>query len=67
MDAHDGLKLTKGHIGCGVLPALLALMRAENKLDERDFLTQLLIGYEIGSFVGVALHRTTCDYHTSGA
>jgi 2-methylcitrate dehydratase PrpD len=72
MDAHDGLKPTKGHVGCGVLPALLALTQAENslsdkKIDEREFLTQLLIGYEIGSRAGLALHRTACDYHTSGA
>jgi 2-methylcitrate dehydratase PrpD len=67
MDAHDGLKPTKGHVGCGVFPALLALTQAENKIDEREFLTQLLIGYEIGSRAGVALHQTACDYHTSGA
>ena len=23
VDAHDGHKLTKGHVGCGVIPALL--------------------------------------------
>lgn len=67
MDAHDGLKPTKGHVGCGVLPSLLAFTQAENKLDEREFLTQLLIGYELGSRAGIALHQTACDYHTSGA
>ena len=49
MDAHDGLKPTKGHIGCGVLPALLAFTQAENQLNEKEFLTQLLIGYELGA------------------
>ncbi len=67
MDAHDGQKLTKGHVGCGVLPALLAFTEAESKNDEREFLTSLLIGYEIGSRAGIALHRTVSDYHTSGA
>lgn len=67
MDAHDGLKPVKGHIGCGVFPALLAFTQAENKLDEREFLTQLLIGYELGGRAGLALHRTVSDYHTSGA
>lgn len=67
MDAHDGLKPTKGHVGCGVLPALLAFTQAENQLNEKEFLTQLLVGYEIGSRAGIALHRTACDYHTSGA
>ncbi|MFT5658815.1 MAG: 2-methylcitrate dehydratase PrpD [Gammaproteobacteria bacterium] len=67
MDAHDGLKPVKGHIGCGVFPALLAFTQAENKMDEKEFLTQLLIGYELGARAGLALHRTACDYHTSGA
>lgn len=67
MDAHDGLKPTKGHIGCGVLPALLAFTQAENSLSEKEFLIQLLIGYEIGARAGLALHRTVSDYHTSGA
>lgn len=67
MDAHDGLKPVKGHIGCGVLPALLAFTQAESQMDEKEFLTQLLIGYELGARAGLALHRTACDYHTSGA
>lgn len=67
MDAHDGLKPTKGHVGCAVLPALLAFSQAEHIIDEREFLTLLLIGYELGSRAGLALHRTACDYHTSGA
>ena len=29
IDAHDGHKLTKGHVGCGVIPTVLALMEAE--------------------------------------
>lgn len=67
MDAHDGHKLTKGHVGCGVLPALLAFSQAENNLDDKAFLTSLVAGYEIGLRAGIALHRTTDDYHTSGA
>jgi 2-methylcitrate dehydratase PrpD len=67
LDGHDGHKLTKGHVGCGVLPALLALTEAEGQDDDRDFLASLVIGYEIGTRAGIALHRTACDYHTSGA
>ncbi len=67
LDAHDGHKLTKGHVGCGVLPALLALTEAEAQDDDRDFLTALVIGYELGTRAGIALHRTAPDYHTSGA
>jgi 2-methylcitrate dehydratase PrpD len=67
VDGHDGHKLTKGHVGCGVFPALLALSEAEAVFDDRAFLTALVIGYEIGTRAGIALHRTACDYHTSGA
>jgi len=66
-DAHDGHPLTKGHVGCGVFPALAAFCEAENLDDARDFLTALVIGYEIGTRAGLALHATSPDYHTSGA
>lgn len=67
MDAHDGHKLTKGHAGCGVLPSLMAYFDAEGRGDDREFLTALVIGYEVATRAGIALHRTACDYHTSGA
>ncbi|SDE83728.1 MmgE/PrpD family protein [Limimaricola pyoseonensis] len=69
LDAHDGHKLTKGHVGCGVLPALLAVSDAApcGAPDGAEFLTALVLGYEIGTRAGIALHRTACDYHTSGA
>lgn len=67
LDAHDGHKLTKGHVGCGVLPALLSYTQAEHLKDDRAFLASLVVGYEIGTRAGIALHRTACDYHTSGA
>lgn len=67
LDGHDGHKLTKGHVGCGVLPALMALTEAEGEGDDRAFLAALVVGYEIGTRAGIALHRTACDYHTSGA
>ncbi|RJE89453.1 MmgE/PrpD family protein [Paracoccus onubensis] len=67
MDAHDGHKLTKGHVGCGLFPALLAIAQAEAVTDDRAFLTALVLGYEIGTRAGIALHRSACDYHSSGA
>lgn len=67
LDAHDGHKLTKGHVGCGVFPALLALTEAEGRSEGDEFLTSLVLGYEIGTRAGIALHRTAPDYHTSGA
>ncbi|MCB9942884.1 MAG: MmgE/PrpD family protein [Geminicoccaceae bacterium] len=67
LDAHDGHKLTKGHAGCGVLPALLAVSQAEGMADDRNFLATFILGYEIATRAGMALHRTACDYHTTGA
>ncbi|SCZ60655.1 2-methylcitrate dehydratase PrpD [Epibacterium ulvae] len=68
IDAHDGHRLTKGHVGCAVLPALLAAVSdCEVPLSGHHFLTLLVAGYEIGSRAGMALHQTACDYHTSGA
>ncbi len=67
LDAHDGHKLTKGHVGCGLLPGLIAVQQAEGITDARELLTSIVIGYEIGTRAGIALHASACDYHTSGA
>jgi 2-methylcitrate dehydratase PrpD len=66
-DAHDGHRLTKGHAGCAALPAAMAMAEATGQTDGGDLLTALLLGYEIGTRAGIALHRTACDYHTTGA
>jgi 2-methylcitrate dehydratase PrpD len=67
-DAHDGHVLTKGHAGVAVLPALLAFWETEEPtLDDREILTSLVLGYEIATRAGIALHASACDYHTSGA
>lgn len=68
VDAHDGHKLTKGHMGVTVLPALLAFADADRgRVSAREFLVSLVLGYEIGTRAGIALHGTVPDYHTSGA
>jgi len=71
IDAHDGMRLTKGHAGCGLLPALIALLEYQAKLDQHyhdhDLLTNLILGYEISIRAGIALHQSAADYHTSGA
>jgi 2-methylcitrate dehydratase PrpD len=71
-DAHDGHALTKGHAGVAILPALLAVADAEGMLEEgaldgEALLTCLVLGYEIATRAGIALHASACDYHTSGA
>jgi 2-methylcitrate dehydratase PrpD len=66
-DAHDGHPLTKGHAGVAVLPAALALFDSEGLSDGREFLTALVLGYEVAIRAGIALHASVPDYHTSGA
>ncbi len=67
IDAHDGHALCKGHVGVSVLPTLLALGDMGRIKDGRDFLTSVVLGYEIGTRLGIALHSTVPEYHTSGA
>ena len=67
LDAHDGHRLTKGHAGVALLPALLAFFDHADAADGREFLATLVMGYEIATRAGIALHATASDYHTSGA
>ena len=73
LDGHDGHVLTKGHSGVVVLPALLAMIDgartggATAKIDGREFLTSLVLGYEVATRAGIALHATVRDFHCSGA
>jgi 2-methylcitrate dehydratase PrpD len=67
LDGHDGYNPTKGHIGCAVVPALIAFAEAHPDLPARDALDLLAMSYGIGARAAIALHRTVPDYHTSGA
>ena len=66
IDAHDGYPEVKGHAGCGLFPALLAMVEGR-EMSGADFLATLAIGYEVTIRAGLNLHRTVSDYHTSGA
>jgi 2-methylcitrate dehydratase PrpD len=73
LDAHDGHVFTKGHAGAAILPALLAVIDGAKPgepgaaADGREFLTCLVLGYEISTRAGMALHASVADYHCSGA
>ena len=67
LDGHDGHVLTKGHAGVAALPALLAVIDGGATCDDREFVTGLVLGYEIGTRAGMALHASVADYHCSGA
>jgi 2-methylcitrate dehydratase PrpD len=68
-DAHDGHVLTKGHAGCAILPGLAAVVEAidEAPVSGEEFLTRLVIGYEVALRAGIAQHAINLEYHTSGA
>lgn len=66
-DAHDGHALTKGHVGVAVVPAALAFADELAPCELDALLESVLLGYEIGTRAGIALHRIAPDYHTSGA
>ncbi|MEM1075364.1 MAG: MmgE/PrpD family protein [Pseudomonadota bacterium] len=67
LDGHDGYNPTKGHIGCAVVPALLAFGEGLPELEATAALDTLVMSYEIGARAAIALHGTVSDYHTSGA
>lgn len=67
LDCHDGHVLVKGHVGVAVLPALLALIDSGCVVNGREFITALVLGYEIATRAGIALHSTVADYHSSGS
>lgn len=66
-DAHDGHALTKGHAGAAVVPAILAFADTEPPKEGRDLIASTVLGYEIATRAGIALHASAPDYHTSGA
>jgi 2-methylcitrate dehydratase PrpD len=66
-DAHDGHVLVKGHAGVAVLPALLAFVDSGAVCDAREFITALVLGYEVATRAGIALHASVPDFHCSGA
>lgn len=67
LDCHDGFRLTKGHVGATVIPVLLSCCAGRN-VSGSDLLAAVVIGYEIGSRAGIAIHRHYSPaYHASGS
>ena len=68
LDCHDGQRDTKGHVGCSMLPSLIAVLESQLRpVTGRELISLIVAGYEIGTRAGLALHGTVTDYHTSGA
>jgi 2-methylcitrate dehydratase PrpD len=66
LDFDDGHRLTKGHPGAVVIPAVLALAQQLDASYE-EFLAAALVGYEIAVRAGIELHARDDAYHASGA
>lgn len=66
LDMDDGYRPIKGHPGVCVLPALLAAAECR-PLSGADFLTVLVLGYEIAIRAGLIRHATATTYHSSGS
>ncbi len=67
LDIDDGYRLIKGHPGACVLPALLAAAERRASITGKEFLTTLVIGYEIGIRAGLIRHAVNPLYHSSGS
>jgi 2-methylcitrate dehydratase PrpD len=67
LDIDDGYREVKGHPGACVLPVALAAAEMSPVISGREFLTALVIGYEIGIRAGLIRHATYHTYHSSGS
>jgi 2-methylcitrate dehydratase PrpD len=66
LDIDDGYRPVKGHPGAVVFPAVLAASE-EAGASGREFLTALVVAYEVSMRAGRILHGLYDFYHGSGA
>lgn len=66
LDVDDGHRLTKGHPGAVVLPAILAAAEDQNTSGE-DFLDAMIVGYEVAIRAGILSHKLRPEYHSTGS
>jgi len=67
LDIDDGYRKVKGHPGACALPPILAAAELAPECSGREFLTALVIAYELGIRAGVIRHATYPVYHSSGS
>jgi 2-methylcitrate dehydratase PrpD len=67
LDIDDGYRNVKGHPGACALPPLLAAAEVTGGCTGRNFLTALVIAYELGIRAGLIRHATYDCYHSSGS
>lgn len=67
LDIDDGYRRVKGHPGAAFLPALLAALEVRGSCTGSEFLTAVVLGYEIGIRAGLIRHAVYPTYHSSGS
>ena len=67
LDIDDGYRNVKGHPGACALPPVLASAELVGGCSGQDFLTALVVAYELGTRAGVIRHATYEVYHSSGS
>lgn len=67
LDIDDGYRLVKGHPGACILPVVLAAAEASPGVTGKEFLTALVVGYEVGIRAGVLQHTLYNTYRASGS
>lgn len=66
LDIDDGHRLVKGHPGAVLFPAVLAAAQ-DRRVSGEEFLTALLIAYEVGIRAGILAHQLRPEYHCTGS
>ncbi|HEY8368932.1 MAG TPA: MmgE/PrpD family protein [Thermodesulfobacteriota bacterium] len=66
LDIDDGYRPVKGHPGAVVLPAVLAAAE-QTRASGQEFLTALVVAYEVAMRAGLVLHPLYGFYHGTGA
>ncbi|WP_268875892.1 MmgE/PrpD family protein [Gottfriedia acidiceleris] len=66
LDMDDGHRLTKGHPGAIVFPAVFAAAEEYNRSGE-EFMSSLLVAYEVAIRAGILVHQLRPEYHCTGS
>ena len=67
LDIDDGYRNVKGHPGACALAPVLAAAELAGGCTGAEFLTALVVAYELGIRAGVIRHATYAVYHSSGS
>jgi 2-methylcitrate dehydratase PrpD len=67
LDIDDGYRPIKGHPGACALPPVLTAAEMADGCSGAEFLTALVVAYELGTRAGIIRHATYAVYHASGS